>query len=153
MTPPASATARQLAPRRPEPRRALLPVATTRQSAVRQSPSRATRTRRRLSPVAVALSIVVASLLAVVGGNMELASGQLQLEQVQSTLAGVESSYAAAQVTQWSDESPAHVAMAAERAKLVPAAALLLPGVTSLSTRLAPPTFSSAPCCSLTPGA
>jgi hypothetical protein len=112
--------------------------------------SRLQRARAQLRPSVLAAGFVVVCLLAVMIGNMQLASGQLGLEQLQSQLNSVESNYAAtlAQVT--SEESPA--ALAASQHLVSASHAYQLPMV-PLSRRLAPPHFSAAPCCSLTPGA
>lgn len=150
MTSSAASAATVLERRRPT-RPALVPVATTR-SADRATASHARRTRRRLSPIAVAVAFVVASLLAVVGGNMLLDSGQLRLEQVQSQLADVSSTYAASQEEAAALASPAYVAHAASLEGLQSATPLPLPLDTALGVRLPGQRTSSAPCCTLTPG-
>jgi hypothetical protein len=140
---------RTAAPRRPE----LRPVpAAPRATARATSRSTSRASWRRLSPVTVAVSLVVASLLAVVGGNMLLASGQLRLQVAQGQLSSLESSDATAWLHELQLTSPAFVKESASREGLQEATPLILP-VASLDHRLGPPTFSSAPCCSLKPGA
>lgn len=117
----------------------------------RASTQRATRAPRRTRPLAIAAGIVVACLLAAVGGNMILASGQLQLEQLQAKVVAAGYDYAAESVTVAHLESPAHVASSAQAQGDVVPQVLQIPTV-SLTTRLPAPTFSSLPCCSLTPG-
>jgi hypothetical protein len=106
----------------------------------------------RLNPVGIAVGLVVVSLLAVVVGNTMLASGQLRLEKIQTQLSAVESTYAAQLALVTTQESPSSVAKSAVGQGLVqPSEILQLPSV-PLSKRLGPPLFSSAPCCTLTPG-
>jgi hypothetical protein len=110
------------------------------------------RSRRRISPVAMAASFVVASLLAVVGGNMVLVSGQLQLSQVQNQLANQQSVVAAAEASVFKQTAPGHIANEASLKGLTQVTPLLIPAVTSLDVREHAPTFSPSPCCSVTPG-
>jgi hypothetical protein len=102
--------------------------------------------------VGIAAGLVIVSLLAVVVGNMQLAAGQLRLSQVQAQVVALQSSEAAQQVQAANLVSPAAVAKDVRGRGLVqPNEILHIPAV-SLERRLAPPTFSYAPCCSLTPG-
>jgi hypothetical protein len=110
------------------------------------------RSRQWFRPVTVATALVVASLLAVVTGNMLLASGQLQLEKLQANLAATESKYAGKLERFTEAQSPAAAAGVARDYKLVPPLFVLPIQAVSLAHRLAAPTLSSAPCCTLTPG-
>jgi len=96
--------------------------------------------------------LVVASLLAVVVGNMVLASGQLNLQHVQGQLSVEEASYATQLASVTAAESPATVAQSALGLHLVQPSEILQLASVPLMRRLGPPVFSSAPCCSLTPG-
>lgn len=109
------------------------------------------RSRHLLRPVTAATSLVVASLLAVVIGNMMLASGQLRLEQLQTKLAATESKYAVKLEKYTVAESPQAAAVLKAREGLVQPDLVLPIPAASLTHRLALPTFSSAPCCALTP--
>ena len=153
MTPRSAAAAVSPAPgrqARPTPRPSLRQVAAPR---AERGPVAALRVvRRRVRPVGLAAAIVVASLLAVVIGNMELASGQLRLEQVQSQLSAVQSSYSQALAEVTIQSSPQNVDVDAGKLHLVPPTEVLPIRSVSLEQRLPPPTFSSMPCCSLTPG-
>ena len=100
----------------------------------------------------IAVGFVVASLLAVVIGNMTLAQGQLRLEQVDSKLVAAQSAVAGQLVQYTHQESPAVVALEAKHRHLVQPSEILPIKAVSLSTPLGPPTFSSAPCCAVTPG-
>lgn len=147
MTPRATATARTEPPRiaqrdlRTKPRR----VSTIEQRPV-VAASRASRLRRRPTPVAVAIGLVIASLLAVVGGNMQLAAGQLRLEQVDSRLTQLQSAYAAALASVAAETSPQALArvggLRAGPREILPIYSV------SLRTRLPAQSLSSAPCCS-----
>jgi hypothetical protein len=105
---------------------------------------------RRPRPLAVAIGLVIASLLLVVGGNMELASGQLRLEQVDARLTQLQSSYDATLAQVAAETSPQALA-GVGGLRTSPREVLPIPSV-SLRFRLAAPTLSSAPCCTLTPG-
>lgn len=149
MTPRATAAARTAPPRvaqrdsRSTPRRA--PTLEPRPSVVAPS---ASRLRRRPTPVAVAIGVVIASLLAVVGGNMQLASGQLRLEQVDSQLTQLQSAYAAALASVAVETSPQALARV-EGLRAGPREILTIDYV-PLGARLPAPTLSSARCCSST---
>lgn len=151
MTPPATATARTAS--EAPPRRAARPPLRPVTPAPRPAPAtRWSRVRRRLSPATIAVSLVVVSLLAVVIGNMELAGGQLRLSQLQAEVGQYEAAQAAAAAHDAWLASPAVIAHGIARTDLQsPAQTLQIPGV-SVARPLRPPTFSSAPCCSLTPG-
>jgi hypothetical protein len=150
----AAATAR-VEPRpatRPTPGPGLRPVASTRTQPPEPRASLLTRARRRLSPAGIAAAIVVACLLAVVVGNMQLAAGQLRLEQVQTQLASQQSETDQQLLGDTLKLSPQAVAQVAGHNHLGPASEILQIPSVSLERRLPPPTFSYAPCCSLTPG-
>lgn len=117
----------------------------------KESPVRA-GSRLLLRPVALATAFIVASLLAVVIGNMLLASGQLQLEQLQTKLAQKESGYALRLEKFASAVSPSAATNYEEHHGLVQPSLVLPISAVSLAHRLAAPTFSSAPCCTLTAG-
>jgi len=106
-----------------------------------------------MNPVGIAAGLIVVSLLAVVVGNMQLAAGQLRLSQLQSRVVAIQYSEAAQQVQVSSQEAPATVAheVAVRGGLAQPNEILHIPAV-SLERPLPPPTFSYAPCCSLTPG-
>jgi hypothetical protein len=153
MTPRASAAARATAPSRPaRAAPTLRPVPSPRPKGASLAP-RWAGVRARLSPVGIAAGVVTLCLLAVVIGNMQLAAGQLRLSQLQSQVVAVQSSEAAQQVLVQSQESPATVAheIAVHGGLVQPSEILHLPAV-SLERPLPPPSFSYAPCCSLTPG-
>lgn len=114
--------------------------------------SRWSRLRRRLSPVSVSAGIVVVCLLAVVIGNMQLAAGQLRLSQLQAEVVAVQTSEAVAEAHLASLTSPAAIAHDLPGLGLRQANEILTIPAVSLEKRLAPPAFSYAPCCSLTPG-
>jgi hypothetical protein len=116
-----------------------------------ESPVR-TGSRLLLRPVALATAFIVASLLAVVIGNMLLASGQLQLEQLQTKLAQKESGYAGRLEKFTAALSPSAATNYEEHHGLVQPSLVLPISAVSLTNRLAAPTFSSAPCCTLTAG-
>ena len=136
---------------RPVQRPALRPVATTRTTSAPPA-TWLQRARRRLSPLGIAAAIVVTCLLAVVVGNMQLAAGQLHLEQVQTELANQQSATDQQLLGDTLTLSPQAVAAAAGHNHLGPASEILQIPSVSLERRLPPPTFSYAPCCSLTPG-
>jgi hypothetical protein len=150
MTPNAVAAARTTAVEpRAVPRASLREVAPARRAA---PVSRWARLRRKFSPVTIAVSLVLVSLLAVVVGNMELAGGQLRLSQLQAEVGQYESAQAATAAHDAWLASPAVVAHGIANTDLrSPSETFQIPGV-SVGHPLPPPTFSSAPCCSLTPG-
>lgn len=114
--------------------------------------SRWARLRRRLSPVSISAGLVVVALVAVVVGNMQLAAGQLRLSQLQAQVLAVQYAEAASEAHVTALASPAAIAHdVAGTGKVQPSEILQIPSV-SLEARLGPPTFSYAPCCSLTPG-
>lgn len=152
MTPRAAATARAApgtAPR-PSPRPSLRPLPST--PPVPVSTSRWARLRHRVSPVSIAVGFVVICLLAVVVGNMQLAAGQLRLSQLQSQVVAVQTSEAVADAHLASLTSPAAIAHDIPGLGLGQANEILTIPAVSLEQRLGPPSFSYAPCCSLTPG-
>lgn len=152
MTARATATARAIAPDRPaRPAPSLRPVPSARAS--RTAPGTLfSRLRARLSPVRIAAGIVIACLLAVVVGNMQLAAGQLRLSQLQAQVVALQSSEAAQQVTAAALVSPAAIAKDVKGKGLVQPSEILHIPPASLERRLPAPTFSYAPCCTLTPG-
>jgi hypothetical protein len=149
VTPRATAAARVVATP-PSLRPSLRPLPTP--PPVPTAVSRWSRLRRRLSPVSVSAGIVVICLLAVVIGNMQLAAGQLRLSQLQAEVVAVQTSEAVAEAHLASLTSPAAIARDLPGLGLRQANEILTIPAVSLEKRLAPPAFSYAPCCSLTPG-
>ncbi len=147
-----AATARvdsDVAPR-PSPRPSLRPLPSAAPSVA--PASRWSRLRRRLSPVSVAVGLVVVCLLAVVVSNMQLAAGQLRLSQLQAQVVAVQTSEAVAEAHLAALTSPASIAHDIPGLGRSQASEILTIPAVSLERPLAPPAFSYAPCCSLTPG-
>jgi hypothetical protein len=102
--------------------------------------------------VSLSAGFVVVCLLAVVIGNMQLAAGQLRLSQLQAQVVAVQSAEATAEADYASLSSPAAIAHDLPGLGLHQVNEILTIPAVSLEQRLGPPTFSYAPCCSLTPG-
>jgi hypothetical protein len=153
MTPRATTAARVATstPPRPALRPSLRPLPSVRPASTAPL-SRWSRLRRRLSPVSIAVGFVVICLLAVVIGNMQLAAGQLRLSQLQAQVVAVQSSEAVVEAQNAALSSPAAIAHDIPGLGLGQANEILTIPAVSLEKRLAPPSFSYAPCCSLTPG-
>ena len=102
--------------------------------------------------MSISSGLVVVALVAVVVGNMQLAAGQLRLSQLQAQVIAVQYDEAASEAHVTALASPAAIAHdVVGKGKVQPSEILQIPSV-SLEARLGPPTFSYAPCCSLTPG-